>query len=106
MPFSWNHHNNVAGGCFKSPVTVGDDPQRLAESSQRQHTAVRGGSQTMLSDGFSFLVLMLLNTAQRKIVTTDERVQDNRRNIIYFPNKNTLLARIHVNKSKTKTTNS
>lgn len=40
------------------------------------------------------------------IQTTDERVQDNRRNIIYFPNKNTILACTHVNKSKTKTTNS
>lgn len=41
-----------------------------------------------------------------KIQTIDERVQDNRRNIIYFPNKNTIPARTHVNKSKTKTTNS
>lgn len=61
---------------------------------------------TILSKGFFFLILSLITVNNAKIQTMYKRVQDNRRNIIYFPNKNTILARTHVNKSKTKTTNS
>lgn len=61
---------------------------------------------TVLSKGFFFFNFCLITVNSAKIQTMDKRVQDNRRNIIYFPNKNTIPARTHVNKLKTKTTNS
>lgn len=106
MPFSWNHRYSTAIGF--SLKRRG----RTAESGERHAGRPTDGAK-FVADGrfvtgndsqliFNFSSLTRRNSENQ---TTNKRT-DNRRNIIYFPNKNTLPARTHVNKSKMKTTNS